>query len=133
MSSRSRGIGSPELCIEITLFKIGGRREDRVTAAPGALAPERLREGRVTTGTGGITPAFPAQWTILPFRPLSGSCMTVIPNFYYHTKTPPRVERRSLNQGHSDLIPGAAYRALGGPGVGASTSVPSPAPGRGTL
>jgi hypothetical protein len=39
-----------------------GRREDRVTAAPGALAPEKLREGRVTTGTGGNTPAFPAQW-----------------------------------------------------------------------
>jgi hypothetical protein len=29
---------------------------------PGALAPERLREGRVTTGTGGDTPAFPARW-----------------------------------------------------------------------
>src|SRR5690349_24224679 len=35
---------------------------DRVAAAPGALAPEELREGRVTTGTGGNTPAFPAQW-----------------------------------------------------------------------
>src|SRR5690349_5880588 len=35
---------------------------DRVAAAPGALAPEKLREGRVTTGTGGDTPAFPAQW-----------------------------------------------------------------------
>jgi hypothetical protein len=33
-----------------------------VAAAPGALAPEELREGRVTTGTGGNTPAFPAQW-----------------------------------------------------------------------
>jgi len=33
-----------------------------VTAAPGALAPKRLREGRVTTGTAGITPALPAQW-----------------------------------------------------------------------
>src|SRR6185437_5363847 len=29
---------------------------------PGPLAPEKLREGRVTTGTGGYTPAFPAQW-----------------------------------------------------------------------
>ena len=33
-----------------------------MTAAPGALAPEKLREGRVTTGTAGITPALPAQW-----------------------------------------------------------------------
>ena len=39
-----------------------GRREGRVTAAPGALAPERLREGRLTKGTGGDTPAFPARW-----------------------------------------------------------------------
>src|SRR6185312_10275436 len=30
--------------------------------APGALAPKKLREGRVTTGTGGYTPAFPARW-----------------------------------------------------------------------
>ena len=53
---------SPELCITITHRKYRGRREGRVTAAPGALAPEKLREGRVTTGTGGDTPAFPAQW-----------------------------------------------------------------------
>ena len=39
-----------------------GRREGRVAAAPGALAPKKLREGRVTTGTGGDTPAFPARW-----------------------------------------------------------------------
>jgi len=51
-----------ELCIFLPLSKYGGRREGRVTAAPGALAPERLREGRVTTGTGGYTPAFPARW-----------------------------------------------------------------------
>jgi len=33
-----------------------------VTAAPGALAPENVRKGRVTTGTGEDTPAFPARW-----------------------------------------------------------------------
>ncbi|HLG81728.1 MAG TPA: hypothetical protein VKY22_11980 [Bradyrhizobium sp.] len=44
------------------LFDIRGRGEGRVTAAPGALAPKKLREGRVTTGTADITPAFPAQW-----------------------------------------------------------------------
>ena len=53
---------SPELCISITLSKNRGRREDRVAAAPGAPAPGKLREGHVTTGTGGDTPAFPAQW-----------------------------------------------------------------------
>src|SRR5579871_4569715 len=39
-----------------------GSREGRVAAAPGALAPENVRKGRVTTGTGGDTPAFPARW-----------------------------------------------------------------------
>jgi hypothetical protein len=43
-----------------------------VTAAPGALAPERLRKGRVTTGTGGDTPAFPARWFDGLFRALLG-------------------------------------------------------------
>jgi hypothetical protein len=40
-----------------------GRREDQVPAtAPTAPAQRRLRERALTTGTGGDTPAFPAQW-----------------------------------------------------------------------
>jgi hypothetical protein len=35
------------------VIEIPSGREDRVAAAPGAPAPEKLREGRVTTGTGG--------------------------------------------------------------------------------
>src|ERR1700739_1203802 len=61
-TSRSRGAFRTRALLSTTLYKDRGRREGRVTAAPGALAPERLREGRVTTGTGGDTPAFPAQW-----------------------------------------------------------------------
>jgi hypothetical protein len=33
-----------------------------VAAAPGAPAQRKLRERALTTGTGGISPAFPAQW-----------------------------------------------------------------------
>jgi len=33
-----------------------------VAAAPGAPAQRNLRERALTTGTGGISPAFPAQW-----------------------------------------------------------------------
>jgi hypothetical protein len=62
MPPHSRDGNSPELCIVRYPLRDRGRREDRVTAAPGALVPEKLREGRVTTGTGGNTPAFPAQW-----------------------------------------------------------------------
>src|SRR5581483_1327162 len=53
---------SPELCMMPALSRYRGRREGRVTAAPGALAPKTVREGRVTTGTADITPAFPALW-----------------------------------------------------------------------
>ena len=62
MTSYPRGAFRPSFALRFTLFEIRGRGEDRVTAAPGALAPEKLREGRVTTGTADITPAFPAQW-----------------------------------------------------------------------
>jgi hypothetical protein len=62
MRPHSRGTFFARVLLSSTLLKDRGRREDRVTAAPGALAPEKLREGRVTTGTGGNTPAFPAQW-----------------------------------------------------------------------
>src|ERR1700751_4014564 len=62
MCPRSRGAFRPRLLAFSPSQINRGRREDRVTAAPGALAPERLREGRVTTGTADITPAFPAQW-----------------------------------------------------------------------
>src|ERR1700758_3028889 len=62
MCPRSRGAFRPRLLAFSPSQINRGRREDRVTAAPGALAPEKLREGRVTTGTADITPAFPAQW-----------------------------------------------------------------------
>src|ERR1700757_2194223 len=62
MRFHSRDVFRPSFASFITLIESRGRREGRVTAAPRALAPERLREGRVTTGTGGDTPAFPAQW-----------------------------------------------------------------------
>ena len=39
----------------------GGRREGRVPAAPVAPGREK-KHGAGTTGEGGITPAFPAQW-----------------------------------------------------------------------
>src|SRR5581483_1342683 len=45
----------------ITLSGNRGRREDRVAAAPGALAQKKLRK-RESTGTAVITPAFPARW-----------------------------------------------------------------------
>ncbi len=64
--------------------KDGGRREGRVTAAPGALAPEKLRKGRVTTGTGGITPAFPAQWFTAYFV-LSSVNQTLLPPSLYES------------------------------------------------
>ena len=60
--SPSRGAFRPRFACVSPSSEDGGRREDRVAAAPGAPAPEKLREGRVTTGTGGDTPAFPAQW-----------------------------------------------------------------------
>jgi hypothetical protein len=52
---------SPELCIFLhpPKTRAQGRPGDRCTRG---LAPEKLREGRVTTGTGGDTPAFPARW-----------------------------------------------------------------------
>jgi hypothetical protein len=62
IAQRSRDAVRPSFASFVTLLTDRGRREDRVAAAPGAPAPEKLREGRVTTGTGGDTPAFPAQW-----------------------------------------------------------------------
>jgi hypothetical protein len=52
---------SPELCIAITPSK-QGRREDRVPACTHGPRAKGLRESALTTGTGGNTPAFPAQW-----------------------------------------------------------------------
>src|SRR6185312_17344095 len=90
MPPHSRDGNSPELCIVRYPLRDRGRREDRVTAAPGALAPEKLREGRVTTGTGGNTPAFPAQWftayfALSPVRPgfvvtVAGAMRSIITN-----------------------------------------------------
>jgi hypothetical protein len=51
--SPSRGAFRPRFACVSPSSEDGGRREDRVAAAPGAPAPEKLREGRVTTGTGG--------------------------------------------------------------------------------
>ena len=55
-------LSTPESCVTITLFRDRGRREGRVAAAPGAAAQKNLRERAKTTGTGGISPAFPARW-----------------------------------------------------------------------
>jgi hypothetical protein len=53
-------------------FKHRGRREDRVTAAPGALAPEKLRGGRVTTGTDGNHSGLPCAVVYGLLRALPG-------------------------------------------------------------
>jgi len=51
----------PSFAWSIALLETGGRREGRVAAAPGALAQKKMRK-RESTGTGGYTPALPAQW-----------------------------------------------------------------------
>jgi hypothetical protein len=66
-----------------------------VAAAPGALAPEELREGRVTTGTGGNTPAFPAQWFTAYFALSSVSQTLLSPS-----SAMMRMHRRQLGASH---------------------------------
>src|SRR6185437_5636653 len=55
---------------------------------PGPLAPEKLREGRVTTGTGGYTPAFPAQWFTAYFG------LSPVNQLVCHRRRPRCVEHR---------------------------------------
>ena len=56
---------------------------------PGPSRQKELREGRVTTGTGGYTPAFPAQWFTAyfvlspvnqPLPPSSARCDGIVAN-----------------------------------------------------
>jgi hypothetical protein len=49
---------SPEFCIDMTLSRSRGRGEDRVAAAPGALAQKKLRK-RESTGTDGYHTGLP--------------------------------------------------------------------------
>jgi hypothetical protein len=52
--------------------KCRGRREGRVLAAPADPRAKRLRESAKTTGTGGITPAFPCAVVYGLLRALPG-------------------------------------------------------------
>ena len=58
----SRGAYPPELSVLITLFEHRGRREDRVPACTHGPSRAKVARKREATGTGGDTPAFPAQW-----------------------------------------------------------------------
>src|SRR5581483_8350825 len=58
---------SPELCTFITLRNHGGYREGRVAACTRGRRAKNIARARVTTGTGGDTPAFPAQWVTAYF------------------------------------------------------------------
>jgi hypothetical protein len=50
----------PEFCLRISRPPFRGRRESRVPIAP--MGPVQKKHGGRTTGSTGITPAFPAQW-----------------------------------------------------------------------
>jgi hypothetical protein len=59
---RSRDGIRPSFALTSPSLKNRGRREDRVPAAPTAHAQKNCARRALTTGTGGYTPAFPAQW-----------------------------------------------------------------------
>src|SRR5262245_10957360 len=73
MTSRSRSMFCPRFASSFALLDIGGRREDRVLAAPAvsravAHSKRRTRAYRYS----GNTPAFPAQWLYGLLRALPG-------------------------------------------------------------
>jgi|SRR5579872_2475814 len=70
VSTFSRRISS-ELCIIPTLLENGGRREDRVAAAPGALAQKKLRK-RKNLGYGGDHTGLPRAMVLRLIRDLLG-------------------------------------------------------------
>jgi len=60
--SHPRGACRPSFAWSLTLRAIGGRREDRVAACTRGARANNCAKSAFTTGTGGISPAFPAQW-----------------------------------------------------------------------
>ena len=57
-----RGDIHPSFALTLSLRKIGGRREGRVAAAPGAPAQKIFARARKPQVQAVITPAFPARW-----------------------------------------------------------------------
>jgi hypothetical protein len=62
MSPYSRGAFRPSSAHFFTLYKERGRREDRVAACTRGPRAKNCAKSALTTGTGGISPASPAQW-----------------------------------------------------------------------
>ena len=79
MPSHSRGALRPSFARSFLTLMIRGRGEDRVPIAP--MGPVQKKHGGRTTGSTGITPAFPAQWftAYTALSPVTGFLATVAP------------------------------------------------------
>jgi hypothetical protein len=78
------------------VIEIPSGREDRVAAAPGAPAPEKLREGRVTTGTGGNNrPSLRDGLRLIRALPGEPAFATVVGAMRKHRRQLKRLHRRA--------------------------------------
>ena len=87
---RSRGVDSPEVCLNFPLSDIRGRRECRALDAPAASRANERAHEHSHHGHTGNHPAFPAQWFYGLLRALPGdhACLTPSPALLIADLTP---------------------------------------------